>query len=659
VSTSDSSADPSLETRVTGVSTPGTASTTGTALELGSGLGRYLPIEELGRGGMGRVLRAYDPKLQREVALKVLHARAVDPLARARLVREARTMAKLGHPNVVAVYDVDDDPEHGVMLAMELVKGSTLRAWLRQQPRRWPEILAAFVEAGRGLAAAHGEGLLHRDFKPANVLIPHEGSGGRGSCKVTDFGLAKLEHDQGPSTSGVRAPLPASSTDASGEVLTQAGTVIGTPRYMAPEQHFGEALTSAADQFSFCVSLWDALYGEPPFTGNTPTELGSLLSRSGAYPEAEAALEQAYFEAATGMTSEVAFDAAAALVDQVGMRAARPVEGRRWGRLAEVALLDVPDGEQLRQAVLLINLANIDQVVGALDEAKGRYERALAIGEQALGPEHPGVVGPLSNLATIYAMTGAYDEAKVLYVRALAIMEQTLGPEHPDVAAGLTNLASMHATTGAYDEAKVLYVRALALWERTLGPEHPDLNSVLDNLASVHQLTGAYGEAKVLFERSLVIGEKTLGPEHPAVASTLDSLANVHHATGAHGEAKVLYERALAIHEKVLGSEHPDLAFGLVGLANVALAQHRPGDAVPLAQRAVTLRENSEVPAEQLAAARLVLARVLWEAPDDAGRDRARARTLAEQARDVFRARGNAPELAEVEQWLADHPGVR
>jgi len=891
VSTSDPSADPSLETRVTGPSTPTTAftaSTPSTPLELATTLGRYLPIEELGRGGMGRVLRAYDPKLQREVALKVLHTRSVDPLARARLVREARTMAKLGHPNVVAVHDVDDDPEHGVILAMELVKGSTLREWLREQPRRWPEILAVFVEAGRGLAAAHGEGLLHRDFKPANVLIPHAGPGGRGPCKVTDFGLAKLEHDQGPSTSGARAPLQTSSVESSGEPLTQAGAVIGTTRYMAPEQHFGEALTSAADQFSFCVSLWEALYGELPFSGKTPTELvtninagkprsptgigvvpgwlrracerglsadptqrwpsmnalldallkgraragvrkgllaagvlaalgvgieaqrrfdlaartsaceatgdevetawtpereqalrdalvatrvsyasttadkvvpwlerqavewrqarvdacldadvrgqwdaetldrslwclderrmeleslvdeltradagvlhraasaaaqlgpvtacrdeevlealepppqqdreplravradvvragnleqagrydqgllltrdalaraealgwsplvaaarlqlGSLLARSGDYPAAEAELEHAYFEAAMGATSEVAFDAAAALVDIVGLRAARPVEGRRWGRLAEVALLDVQRGEQLRQAILFINIANIDQSVGSLDEAKGRYERALAIMEQALGPQHPDVVGYVSNLATVHAITGDYDAAKVLFERALAIVEQALGPEHPEVASCLTNLANIHASTGAYEEAKVLYERALAIWEPTLGLEHPDVASTLDNLGAVYYLTGAYGEAKQLFEHSLAIGEKTLGPEHPDVASTLDNLANV------------------------------------------ALAQDRPGDAIPLAQRAVTLRENRAFPAEHLAAARLVLARALWDAPADAGRDRARARSVAEQARDGFRAGGHASELAEADQWLADHP---
>jgi tetratricopeptide (TPR) repeat protein len=977
VSPPDSSVDPDLETRVTGDSTPTMASTAHVPLDLGTRLGRYLPIEELGRGGMGTVLRAYDPKLEREVALKVLRGDAVDPSARARMVREARTMAKLGHPNVVAVYDVDDDPRHGVMLAMELVKGSTLQQWLKASPRHWPEILAAFVEAGRGLAAAHAEGLLHRDFKPANVLVAHDGPrGGRGPCKVTDFGLAKLEHEPPASTSSAPAPLGSTGGGDSSNALTQAGTVIGTPRYMAPEQHFGDALTSAADQFSYCVSLWEALYGEPPFTGNertelvknviagklrTPTgaravprwlrrvcerglvadptrrwpsmnamldalskgrtragvrkglaavgvlallgvgveaqrrwalaertvacetaadevevawssdreqalrdallatgvsyaattadkvtpwlerqavawgrarvegcldaevrgqwdaetldrslwcleerrmelqslvdeltladadvlpkavgavtglrsvaacrdgkvlealepppqqdrealrvvradviragnlaraarydqglvlarealgraealgwpplttaarlELGWLLARSGAYPEAEVELERAYFEAARRVTPELAFDAALGLVYVVGVASARHAEGRLWGEHAEVALQHVPDGEQLRRASLLVDLANLHHRAGAPDRAERLYEQALAIQEESLGPAHPDVATTLNNLAQARSAAGAYDEAKVLLERALAIKEESLGPEHPDVATILGNMALAHHRSGEYDEAKRLHERALALKEKALGPEHPDVADSLNNLAAAYSASGDYDEAKALNERALAIKMKLLGPEHPVVATSLINLAMVHQGTGAHDEARVLYERALAIREKALGPEHPDVAAGLVNLATfhdetgayeeakplyeralalrekslgpehphlgaplsslarIALAQHRPHDAVPLARRAVALREKGDVGAERLAEARFVLARALWEAPEDAGRDRVQARTMAEQARDVLRVSGKAgAELAEeVDQWLAGHPGA-
>jgi tRNA A-37 threonylcarbamoyl transferase component Bud32/tetratricopeptide (TPR) repeat protein len=271
----DTSGDEGLETRLLGSSMPSVAEIHAAA-GLSMRVGRYLPIEELGRGGMGRVLRAYDPKLQREIALKVMNADIVDSHARARMVREARIMASLNHPNVVAVYDVEDDPQHGVVLAMELVKGTTLREWLREQPRRWDEILEAFVQAGRGLAAAHGEGLLHRDFKPANVLVAfddHEGT--HGHIKVTDFGIAKRGQERVATVTILPRPVEVSSYGDAVETLTEDGVVVGTPVYMAPEQHRGEPLTSAADQYAFCVALWEALYGERPFDGRTPLEIAA------------------------------------------------------------------------------------------------------------------------------------------------------------------------------------------------------------------------------------------------------------------------------------------------------------------------------------------------------------------------------------------------
>ena len=230
----------------------------------GGSIGRYLVIEEIGEGGMGRVQRAYDPKLQREVALKVVHASMLDEQTRGRMLREARAMAKLGHPNVVAVYDVDLDPQWGVVLAMEYVPGHTLRAWLAERPRTWEEIVAVFVEAGRGLAAAHEADLLHRDFKPSNVLVARDGR-----VRVTDFGLAKLDGDPGASDGAAAA---SAFDDAAVDDLTQPGVIMGTPRYMAPEQHEIASLTPAADQYAFCVALWEALVGRSLFTGRDRVE---------------------------------------------------------------------------------------------------------------------------------------------------------------------------------------------------------------------------------------------------------------------------------------------------------------------------------------------------------------------------------------------------
>ena len=228
-------------------------------LAVGSTLGRYAILGILGAGGMGRVYRAYDPKLRREVALKLLLAEAErrDQAATPRMIREAQAMARVNHTNVISVFDVD--VEGGlVYIAMEYVEGTTLRGWLRGARRPWPEVIAVFETAGRGLAAAHEAGLVHRDFKPANVLL-----GDDGRVRVTDFGLVR---DVGSSTTdGSRESNDNLVTPQPDAQLTQAGIVMGTPRYMAPEQSAGTQADAASDQFSFCVALWEGLYGAPPF----------------------------------------------------------------------------------------------------------------------------------------------------------------------------------------------------------------------------------------------------------------------------------------------------------------------------------------------------------------------------------------------------------
>ncbi len=220
--------------------------------------GRYIPIEEIGRGGMGAVVRAYDPKLEREVALKLVRREVLDDKVRQRVIREARAMAKLSHPNVVAVYDVEEADDGELRLVMELVVGQTLRRFAKSASTE--QVLHALRQAGRGLAAAHEAGLLHRDFKPDNVLV-----GDDGRVRVTDFGLAKVEGDRS-ATDDPYASQDVAPQDTAVE-LTEAGVVVGTPRYMAPEQHDGAELSASTDQYGFCVAAWEMLAGRPPFAG--------------------------------------------------------------------------------------------------------------------------------------------------------------------------------------------------------------------------------------------------------------------------------------------------------------------------------------------------------------------------------------------------------
>ncbi|WAS90661.1 serine/threonine-protein kinase [Nannocystis punicea] len=239
-------------------------------LRRGALVGRYVVLETLGVGGTGVVYAAYDPELNRKVALKLLRSAALarSPELRGRLLREAQALARLSHPNVVAVYDVGTFGP-SVFIAMELIEGVTLGAWLAQREHSWRAIVELFKKVGQGLAAAHAEGLIHRDFKPANVLVGRDGR----VC-VADFGLVRS------SASGTEADVSSSADVVEPfDEITQAGAFLGTPAYMAPEQFERSEVDARADQFSFCVALFAALYQRRPYTINTREVLRAEAQR--------------------------------------------------------------------------------------------------------------------------------------------------------------------------------------------------------------------------------------------------------------------------------------------------------------------------------------------------------------------------------------------
>jgi len=263
--------------------------TTGTALFRGGMIGRYIVLGLLGKGGMGVVYSAYDPELDRKVAVKILRGRSAD--GEARLQREAQAIARLQHPNVVVVYDVGKFRDT-VFIAMEFVDGHTLGHWMHAEARPWRETLRIFQAAGRGLEAAHALGMVHRDFKPDNVMLTRDGQ-----VRVMDFGLARQMDDGADEVSGAGVPAvpppdveseatmpvgrgvttaPVERSSGGGYLklkLTQTGDLMGTPAYMAPEQFAAKRSDARTDQFSFCVALHEALYGQRPFAGNSVTTL--------------------------------------------------------------------------------------------------------------------------------------------------------------------------------------------------------------------------------------------------------------------------------------------------------------------------------------------------------------------------------------------------
>ncbi len=259
-------------------------------LERGTSVGRYVVIDFIDAGGMGAIYQAFDPELNRPVAIKILSVRKENSQgsleadrAKTRMLREAQALAQLTHPNVVTVYDVGEY-EDSIFIAMEFVEGNDLNVWRQKHQPSRDEMLAKVIDAGRGLSAAHKAGIVHRDFKPANVIV-----GKDGRVRVLDFGLARATvssakndaiREATDSTSTSSRSLTESNKDLLTSSLTQAGSVVGTTNYMAPEQMVGQAVDERSDQFSFCVTLYESLYGCRPFAGVSVRHLSKCIKKA-------------------------------------------------------------------------------------------------------------------------------------------------------------------------------------------------------------------------------------------------------------------------------------------------------------------------------------------------------------------------------------------
>lgn len=362
-------------------------------------IGRYQLIRELGSGGMGVVYEAHDPNLDRRVAIKLM----LSALDEARLAREARALAKLAHPNVVSVHDVGTADGH-LFIAMELVDGTTLRHWLTDRPRSFRESLEVLMQAGRGLAAAHAAGLVHRDFKPDNVIV-----GVDGRVRVLDFGIVGAVGDLEARARGGAAAVASGRVDLETTMtvgpITVAGAIVGTPAYMAPEQHRAEATDESADQFAFCVVLWELVYGSRPFNSSH----FATLSRGGVVgpPSEPPAGRSAPAWLRRILDRGLAIDRTArhpsmnALLEALAAGLARHAAtahllGRRYEKLRPTPGNDVGDAERAIDRVTgrLVTIQSIALPDGTEADADARVALARAFRELA-SLRHPNLVGLL------------------------------------------------------------------------------------------------------------------------------------------------------------------------------------------------------------------------------------------------------------------------
>ena len=330
------------------------------AIDRGQTIGRFIVLEQLGTGGMGVVYAAYDPNLDRKVAIKVLRSQASgSEEARMRLLREAQAMARIDHPNVLRVHEAGTLGER-IFIAMEFAGGGTVRSWLASELRSTPAVVQVFVQAGRGLAAAHAAGLVHRDFKPDNVLLV-----GDGQARVTDFGLVGMVGELPAARPSGDPEKPLSDDTPLSRDLTRTGALMGTPAYMSPEQFRGGLVGPAADQFAFCVALYEAIYHARPFAGVTFPELCANVVEGEVQPPPK--------------DSDVP-----ASIRRVLMRGLATDATRRYPSMDELLADLVADGRKRRRTVLVAAAACI-AVGGTLAGvfALNRRDAAVCSGAEA------------------------------------------------------------------------------------------------------------------------------------------------------------------------------------------------------------------------------------------------------------------------------------
>jgi tetratricopeptide (TPR) repeat protein/predicted Ser/Thr protein kinase len=575
------------------------------ALGRGVTVGRYVVLDHIGAGGMGVVYAAYDPELDRRVALKLLRPdRFSSDAGRLRLLREAQALARLTHPNVVAVYDAGTFGDR-VFVAMELVEGETLRQWLRAEPRSpraWREVLERFLPAGRGLAAAHAAGLVHRDFKPENVLLGRDGR-----ARVVDFGLAKALADaaEEPEAAGAPAEEPGGALVTP---LTEWGVVLGTPAYMAPEQLRGVAADARSDQFSYCVALYEALYGERPFPGANPREVAEEVLR-GAIREAPAETKvPGWLRAVVLRGLKVDPEARYPTMDDLLHDLSRDPEAvrRRWLTAAVVVVLvgAIFGGLgyfQARRAQLCGG--GEEQLAGVWDAGRKRAIHAafLATGRpfaetvwRSVERELDGYLGDWveSRRRACEATRVRGDQSEELLDRKTSCLDQRLGE-----AGALTDLltrADARIVEKAHDAARALgdlsaCSRNGILLEKAPLPRDPALRARIaaaqTGLAGAKALHRAGKYRDALARAEALRGTVMALPFRPLQAETLFLLGRLHLALGDYPRSEEeLYEAAGAAEE---GRDDPLKTEAWRELvSNVGTHQARYGEARRLARQA-------------------------------------------------------------------------
>ncbi len=598
---------------------------------IGQKIRHFRVVDRLAKGGMGDVYAAYDERLQRKVALKTLreeHRPNAD--VKARLLREARILSQLDHPHICRIYDLLEEDDTDI-LVLELIAGESLKQALQKKQLTDEQKSNIGAQVADALAAAHGQGVIHRDLKPDNVMLTPAGE-----VKILDFGLSRTI--EGDATVTIGSPqdlldLDDVATQRREEryrrLRTQFGSIMGTVAYMSPEQAQGEAATAASDVYSLGLLLHELFTGQSPYEPDQSlTLMLTKVAKAETFPavgidnDLAALIERMKSLAPSVRPSaidvgdrlrwirqkprmrrrQVALAMAMAFLLLVAL--ALGLQAHRIGREAERANREAArasyEAEAARQVsqflVGLFELSDPERTRGntvtareILDGGADKVTADLA--------DQPAIQARLMDtIGTVYGKLGLFDQAVPLLERALETREDLLGSGDVETAESQAHLAYLYWQQGKLDQAAPLFEHSIATLERLLGPTHPELADSLNGLGIILWNQGQYASAEPVYRRALAIRETALGKEHPKVAASLDNLAILYKDQRQPDAAEPLYLRSLQIREHTLGDDHPQVASSLNNLGVLYLDQQRFDEAKPLYERAVAIWEKTMGP---------------------------------------------------------------
>jgi serine/threonine protein kinase/Tfp pilus assembly protein PilF len=578
---------------------------------------RFRILRPHAKGGLGQVSVALDSELNREVALKEIQARyADDPESRARFLLEAEITGRLEHPGIVPVYGLGVYLDGRPFYAMRFIKGDSLQKAIQhfhaaEPPGRDPgertlarrELLGRFVAVCQAVAYAHSRGVLHRDLKPGNVML-----GKYGETLVVDWGLAKALNR--PETTP--APAEPALRPHSGSALgtTRAGSVIGTPAYMSPEQAAGQLdrLGPAADVYSLGATLYCLLTGQAPFADPDVAEVLGRVQRGDfppprqAQPHVPAALEAVCLKA-MALRPEDRYAGALELADEVERWLAdEPVRSYREPYRQRAARWLRRHRTLAVGAVILLLTATAGLAGGLyfVNAEKNRTEAARQdeVAQRALAAQAAAEARMVLDFFQDRVLAAARPKDQDGGLGIQATIREAVEAAEPKIAGAfqerpLVEASIRHALGLTYkylreDRAAITqYERALALRRDHLGPDHPDTLRVMNNLATAYKAAGRLDLALPLLERALAKCQEKLSPDHPQALTTMNNLAVVYKEAGQLDKAVPLFEQALAKCQEKLGPDHPDT---LVSMHNLASAYQDAGQrtkALPLYEQAL------------------------------------------------------------------------